>query len=76
MGQIATGCALGYLDFRHGDRDWRGNPAGACGLVFGLRRMAAMQATAPAYAAPFAAYRSRELHCLNVRWTPAGNTIR
>lgn len=23
MGQVATGCALGYLDFRHGDRDWR-----------------------------------------------------
>jgi len=21
--QIATGCALGYLDFRHSDRDWR-----------------------------------------------------
>ncbi|WP_172298283.1 glutathione S-transferase [Pseudoruegeria sp. HB172150] len=23
MGQIAVACALGYLDFRHGDRDWR-----------------------------------------------------
>ena len=23
MGQIAVGCALGYLDFRHGDRGWR-----------------------------------------------------
>ncbi len=23
MGQISTGCALGYLDFRHGARDWR-----------------------------------------------------
>lgn len=22
-GQIAIGCALGYLDLRHGDRDWR-----------------------------------------------------
>jgi glutathione S-transferase len=22
-GQIAMGCALGYLDFRHSDRDWR-----------------------------------------------------
>jgi glutathione S-transferase len=22
-GQIAVACALGYLDFRHGDRDWR-----------------------------------------------------
>ncbi|NNE51793.1 MAG: glutathione S-transferase [Sulfitobacter sp.] len=28
MGQIAVGCALGYLDFRHGDRNWRnGNDA-------------------------------------------------
>ena len=24
MGQIAVACALGYLDFRLGDRDWRG----------------------------------------------------
>ena len=23
MGQIAVGCALAYVDFRHGDRDWR-----------------------------------------------------
>lgn len=23
MGQIALACALGYLDFRHGKRDWR-----------------------------------------------------
>jgi len=28
MGQIATGCALGYLDFRHDARGWRqGRPA-------------------------------------------------
>lgn len=28
MGQIAVGCALAYLDFRHGARGWReGNPA-------------------------------------------------
>ncbi|MEM8729964.1 MAG: glutathione S-transferase [Pseudomonadota bacterium] len=28
IGQIAVGCALSYLDFRHGDRDWRkGRPA-------------------------------------------------
>ncbi len=24
IGQIAVACALGYLDFRHGDRAWRG----------------------------------------------------
>lgn len=23
MGQIAVACALGYVDFRHGDREWR-----------------------------------------------------
>ena len=23
MGQVSVGCALGYLDFRHGDREWR-----------------------------------------------------
>lgn len=28
VGQIALGCALGYLDFRHSDRGWRsGHPA-------------------------------------------------
>lgn len=28
MGQIAVGCALGYVDFRHGARNWRiGNEA-------------------------------------------------
>lgn len=28
MGQVAVACALGYLDFRHGGRDWRtGRPA-------------------------------------------------
>ena len=28
MGQVAVGCALGYLDFRHSDRAWRdGRPA-------------------------------------------------
>ena len=30
MGQIALGCALGYLDFRGGDRNWR---AGRPGLA-------------------------------------------
>ncbi len=25
IGQIALGCALSYLDFRHGDRNWREN---------------------------------------------------
>ena len=47
MGQIAVGCALGYLDFRHDARNWRkGNDA----LADWARRFdsrASMQATAP-----------------------------
>ena len=47
-GQIAVGCALGYLDFRHGARDWRaGRPQlAAWEAVFAER--ASMQATRPA----------------------------
>lgn len=48
MGQIATGCALGYLDLRHGDRDWRrGHPALAAWYAAFAARPA-MQASAPA----------------------------
>ncbi|KPQ07326.1 MAG: glutathione S-transferase [Rhodobacteraceae bacterium HLUCCA12] len=47
MGQIATGCALGYLDFRHDARQWRdGRPA----LADWFARFAArpsMKATGP-----------------------------
>jgi glutathione S-transferase len=46
-GQIAVGCALGYLDFRHGGRDWRtGRPE----LTAWYERFSArdaMRATAP-----------------------------
>ena len=46
-GQVAVGCALGYLDFRHAARDWRtGRPA----LAAWEARFAArpsMQATRP-----------------------------
>lgn len=47
MGQIAVGAALGYLDFRQADRDWR---AGRSRLSAWYDRFAArpsMQATAP-----------------------------
>ncbi|NOX73141.1 MAG: glutathione S-transferase [Alphaproteobacteria bacterium] len=47
MGQIALGCALSYLDFRHKDRDWR---AGHTGLAAWERAIAArdsMKATVP-----------------------------
>jgi len=48
MGQIATGCALGYLDFRHDARGWRqGRPAlGDWFAAFSQR--AGMSSTAPA----------------------------
>ena len=48
MGHIAVGCALEYLDFRHGARGWRqGRPdLAAWGDTFSAR--ASMQATQPA----------------------------
>jgi glutathione S-transferase len=47
MGQIAVACALGYLDFRHGARDWRaGRPALAAWYAAFAARPA-MAATAP-----------------------------
>jgi len=47
IGQIAAGCALGYLDFRHADRDWRaGHPTlAAWAEEFGKRP--AMRDTEP-----------------------------
>jgi glutathione S-transferase len=47
-GQIAVACALGYLDFRHGEREWRaGRPAlAAWEARFSARP--SMQATRPA----------------------------
>jgi glutathione S-transferase len=47
MGQIAVGCALAYVDFRHGDRGWRnGNDALATWFATFDSRPA-MQATRP-----------------------------
>lgn len=48
MGQIATGCALGYLDFRHGDRDWRGTRPALAAWYAAFSDRPAMQETAPA----------------------------
>jgi glutathione S-transferase len=47
IGQIAVGCALGYLDLRHAERDWRAmHPAMAAWFAqFSAR--ASMNATAP-----------------------------
>jgi len=48
MGQIAVACALGYLDLRHGPRDWRvGRPALAAWYATFAARPS-MTTTAPA----------------------------
>ena len=36
LGQIAVGCALGYLDFRFADMDWRDGATPPCRLVHGV----------------------------------------
>lgn len=47
MGQVATGCALSYLDFRHGAREWRkGRPALAAWYE-GFAARASMRTTEP-----------------------------
>lgn len=47
MGQIATGCALGYLDFRHAARQWRDTRPALAAWVQGFAARPSMQATLP-----------------------------
>ena len=47
MGQITMGCALGYLDFRHGERDWRATRPDLATWAAGFARRASMLATQP-----------------------------
>ncbi|MEO0829539.1 MAG: glutathione S-transferase [Pseudomonadota bacterium] len=47
MGQIAMGCALGYLDFRHGERDWRSAHDGLAKWYEGFSERPSMAATVP-----------------------------
>lgn len=47
LGQIAMGCALGYLDFRHSERGWRDGRPGLAAWEAGFARRASMQATRP-----------------------------
>lgn len=47
MGQIALGCALGYLDFRHGHRNWAANCPVLAAWWAEFSRRPAMQATRP-----------------------------
>lgn len=48
MGQIAAGCALGYLDLRHAGRDWRGPRPALARWFERFDARPAMAATRPA----------------------------
>lgn len=47
MGQVAVGCALGYLDFRHGEREWRADRPALAAWYATFADRPAMRATAP-----------------------------
>lgn len=47
MAQIAMGCALDYLDFRHGDRPWRSGHDALAAWSADFSERASMRATAP-----------------------------
>lgn len=47
MGQIAVGCALGYVKFRHGARNWRNGNDALAKWFDGFDSRASMQATRP-----------------------------
>jgi glutathione S-transferase len=48
MGQIAVGCALGYLDFRHEARGWRAGRPALAAWFKAFDGRPAMAATRPA----------------------------
>lgn len=47
IGQIAVGCALGYVDFRHGARGWRGGRPALAAWEARFAELPAMAATRP-----------------------------
>jgi glutathione S-transferase len=47
MGQVAVGCALGYLDFRHGARNWRAGRDALADWYAAFSQRPSMVATAP-----------------------------
>lgn len=47
IGEIATGCMLGYLDFRYGDLAWRASHPKLAGWFATFSNRPAMAATAP-----------------------------
>lgn len=48
MSHIAVGCALGYLDFRHADKDWRAGNQALAKWYEGFAQRPCMQGTIPA----------------------------
>ena len=46
-GHISVGCAMGYLDFRHADRDWRDGRSRLAAWSFEFLQKPSMMATAP-----------------------------
>ncbi len=46
-GQIALACALGYLDFRHGARDWRAGRPGLAAWFVRVSERSGLAATVP-----------------------------
>ena len=47
MGQVSVACALSYVDFRHGDRDWRAGHDALAKWHETFESRASMQATLP-----------------------------
>lgn len=47
MGQIAVGCALGYVDFRHDARNWRQGRDALANWADGFAERPSMQSTVP-----------------------------
>ncbi|MDZ4136270.1 MAG: glutathione S-transferase, partial [Paracoccaceae bacterium] len=47
IGQIALACGLGYLDFRHGTRDWRAGRPTLAAWEAKFAQRDSMKATAP-----------------------------
>jgi glutathione S-transferase len=47
IGTISVGCACGYLDFRYGDRNWRGSHPKLAAWYAKFEKRPSMQATLP-----------------------------
>jgi len=47
IGEIAAGCALGYLDFRYADLNWRDGHPRLAGWFAKFSQYPSMAATAP-----------------------------